>query len=102
MKGLEDAGQPIPQTWKGALAAGKSDRDFDAELSHEAFLAAVDKADRMIGSSLTELCKRRPEAAAELLRRCAGRQNLQYIADHLKWRRMTPAEIEAEEANAPF
>ncbi len=97
---LEKAHQPLPATWKGALATNKEDRDYDAELSYEALHAAVDKADRSFGSGLTELCQRRPEAGAELIKRCAGRQNLEYIALHLQLRKMTATEIEA--AHIPF
>ncbi|MEP2953165.1 MAG: ParB/RepB/Spo0J family partition protein [Sulfitobacter sp.] len=102
LKKLEDEQKPIPDTWKKALMGNREVRDFDAELSHEALLAAVDKADQAFGSSLAELCQRRPEAAAELIKRCAGRQNLDYIARHLEWRKMTKAEREAEQAAMPF
>lgn len=96
MKALEAAGEAVPSTWKGALATNSGERDHDAEHSYEALMAATDKADREFGSGLTELCKRRPEAAAELIKRCAGRMNLVYILRYLEKREKTPQEIEED------
>lgn len=79
--------EDLPDTWKEARrrAQGAEPRDWTDEQREAAMIEEVQRADKQFGSSLTELIRRWPEAAAELIAKCAGENNLRRMADHLGW-----------------
>lgn len=94
LKQLRENDVEPPGTWKAAQAELRGDgrgqmKDEDRE---EWLRAEVARADGAFGAQLTALFQRSPEAAAELVQRCAG-SRLEPALDHLGYREMTEEEV---------
>ncbi|MGR3463854.1 hypothetical protein [Limimaricola sp.] len=94
LKQLRKNGVKAPGTWKAAQAELRDDgrgqmKDEDRE---EWLRAEVARADGAFGAQLTDLFRRSPEAAAELIHRCAG-SRLEPALDHIGYREMTQEEV---------
>ncbi len=87
LKQLGETGADVPQSWAEAQAMLRGDdpAEWNDDARDEWRRAMIDDADRQFGASLSHLCQRSPEAAAELLQRCAGGK-LAEIADWLGYR----------------
>lgn len=96
-KSLEAKGEELPETWSEArtLAQGKDPKEWSPTDRDEWIQGLVRKADHEFGASLADLTRRCPEAAAELLERCAGGR-LEAIMDHLGYVRNGEEEAEEE------
>lgn len=106
---LEDMGEDVPEElWQArAIRDGRSSRPEDADWDARRE-EAVDEADRKIGSTMTALFQRWPDAAVDFIERCAGRNDVPKLIerwadelvgnpDMLAFRMgeaMTPEEIE--------
>lgn len=84
LKQLGDIDADVPGSWAEAQAMLRGDdpAEWDDDARDEWRRAIIDDADRQFGASLSHLCQRSSEAAAELLQRCAGGK-LAEIADWL-------------------
>ncbi|MCE0504135.1 ParB N-terminal domain-containing protein [Roseivivax sp. GX 12232] len=73
----------LPDSWLEARdIANGTHREWTDQEREQRIEEAVAKADEKYGADLASLCQRFPDAAAELLRRCAGHK-LEAIADSL-------------------
>ncbi|WGV16779.1 ParB/RepB/Spo0J family partition protein [Fuscovulum ytuae] len=97
---LQAKGEDAPKTWWEAQKLNKSeeDREWSDQERDEWRQGLVQKAHRSFGAELADLMKRSPEAAAELLDLCGGRQ-LESVMDHLGY---VLADEESEEGDCPF
>lgn len=97
---LKAKGEDAPKTWWEAqvLNKGGEDREWSDEERDEWRQGLVQRAHRRFGAELADLMKRSPEAAAELLDLCGGRQ-LESVMDHLGY--VLPDD-EGEEGDFPF
>lgn len=74
-KELQDREELLPVNWLEAQRLHRDEEDTWSEDDRDARKeAAIAKADEQFGGALAELCGRWPDAAAELIRRCAGKQ----------------------------
>ncbi|MCT8328938.1 hypothetical protein [Albidovulum sediminis] len=85
---LAERGEDAPRTWWEAQTMHKGDdrQEWTEEQRDEWRQGLVNKAHRQYGAALTDLIRRSPEAAAELLDRCGGRL-LPSVIDHLGYTR---------------
>lgn len=81
---LQAKGEEAPKSWWEAqrLNKGGEDQEWSDEERDEWRKGLVQRAHRRFGAELADLMKRSPEAAAELLDLCGGRQ-LENVMDHL-------------------
>lgn len=81
---LQTKGEEAPKSWREAqrLNKGCEDQEWSDEERDEWRKGLVQRAHRRFGPELADLMKRSPEAAAELLDLCGGRQ-LESVMDHL-------------------
>lgn len=81
---LRAKGEEAPKSWWEAqrLNKGGEDQEWSDEERDEWRKGLVQRAHRRFGAELADLMKRSPEAAAELLDLCGGRQ-LENVLDHL-------------------
>lgn len=84
---LQGKGEDAPKTWGAAqmLHKGDDQREWTEEEREEWLQERVNRAHRQFGAALADLIQRSPEAAAELLDRCGGRQ-LPIVLDYLGYR----------------
>lgn len=97
---LQAKGEEAPKSWWEAqrLNKGGVDEEWSDEERDEWRKGLVQRAHRRFGAELADLMKRSPEAAAELLDLCGGRQ-LESVMDHLGY---VLADEEGEEGDCPF
>lgn len=81
---LQGKGEDAPKSWWEAqrLKKGGEYQEWSDEERDEWRKGLVQRAHRRFGAELTEIMKRSPEAAAELLDLCGGRQ-LESVMDYL-------------------
>ncbi|MGR3700673.1 MAG: hypothetical protein ACU0A4_01185 [Paracoccaceae bacterium] len=86
---LRAKGEEGPRTWWEAqmLHKGGEDQEWSDEERDEWQQGLVQRAHRQFGVALADLMKRSPEAAAELLALCGGRQ-LDSVLDYLGYTRV--------------
>lgn len=86
---LQAKGEDAPKTWWEAqlLNKGGDDREWSDEERDAWVQGLVQRAHRQFGPALADIIQRSPEAAAELLERCAGR-HLDSMMDCLGYMRV--------------
>lgn len=96
---LREKGEEAPKTWWEAqlIHKGGEDREWSEEERDEWRQGLVQRAHRQFGAALADLIKRSPEAAAELLDLCGGRQ-LDSVLDHLGYVRT----VDEDMSDHPF
>ncbi|GGC16682.1 hypothetical protein GCM10011363_36440 [Marivita lacus] len=89
MKLLEETDQLLPDNWRDALrlAQGREKDEWTDEDRDAWREAAIAKADEAFGANLTELFRRWPDAAMELVERCAGPDAFADALDYLGWQK---------------
>lgn len=97
LRELNEADMVVPQSWAEAQAMLRGDEpgEWDDDARAEWQRTLIDKADRQFGASLSHLCQQSPEAAAELIQRCAGGK-LAVIAE---WLGLVPSNEDDEDLN---